>query len=126
MQNTPRSTILVISASWQTRALLAAQIGEQANQDVVSAADIDQALSLIKLAGVDPALLVVDAGQKITGKDLQRLMEAKPDVPMVLVASRFRRRAFERLRGRSAAYLERPVSVGTIARIAGQTLEESA
>ena len=113
----------MISARWQTRALLAAQIGETSERDVVSAANATETLGLIKLGGVDPALVVVDADQQISVGDVERLMEAKRQTPVVLVVSRLRRGAFERLRGTAAATLVRPVSIGRIARTVRQVLE---
>jgi len=116
--------ILLISARWQTRALLAAQIGETLERDVVSAAGVTEALGLIKLGGVDPALMVVDAGQQLSVEDVGRLLEAKRETPVVLVVSRLRRASFEMFRDRAAATLVRPVSIGRIARAVGQVLED--
>ena len=123
MEEETASPILVISARWQTRALLAAQIGETSERDVVSAANATEALGLIKLGGVDPALVVVDADQQISVGDVERLMEAKRETPVVLVVSRLRREGFEGLHGTAAATLVRPVSIGRIARTVRQVLE---
>jgi DNA-binding NtrC family response regulator len=120
------SPILVISAKWQTRALLAAQMGEMVERDVVSAASATEALGLIKLGGVDPALMVVDAGQQLSVEDVARVMEAKRGTPVVLVVSRLRRDAFDALRGRATATLVRPVSIGRIARTVMRVLEDAA
>lgn len=115
MVSTGTDPILVVSARWQTQALLAGELGERAQRDVVSAVGVDEALALIKLAGVDPAIIVVDAGQRMAPGDVERLLEAKRSVPLVLVVSRLRQDAFRRLRGRCAAYLVRPVRIGAIA-----------
>ncbi len=115
--------ILVVSGRWQTRAFLAAELGERVERDVVSAADVDRALGLIKLIGVDPALIVVDAGQRIGPGDVERLLEAKREVPLVLVVSRLRRQGFDGLRQRCAAYLVRPVRIGTVARSVVELVE---
>lgn len=120
------SPILVISAKWQTRALLAAQIGEMVERDVVSVASVTEALGLIKLGGVDPALMVVDTGQQLSAEDVERVMEAKREAPVVLVVSRLRREAFETLRGRATAIMVRPVSIGRIARTVGEVLGDAA
>lgn len=109
-------SILVVSESWRTQVLLAAQLAEDLGRDVISASDVTQALGLIKLGGIDPVVLLVDAGQGISAGDVRRLTEAKRHTPLVLVVSRPRRQAFETLRGVSAAYLVRPVSVGEISR----------
>ncbi len=114
--------ILVISADRQTRALLAAQIGEETNCDVVSAPGVNEALGLVKIVGVSPALLVADAGPEMTAQDVERLMEGAPGVPLVLCVSALRRSEFDPLRERCAAYLTRPVSVGEVARAATQAL----
>jgi DNA-binding NtrC family response regulator len=118
------SPILVVSPSWQTRALLAAQIGEATDLEVVSAASVNEALGLIKLRGIDPVLMVADVGQQIGREGGQRLMEAKADVPLVAIASRFRRDALDSLRDRCAACLMRPVSVGRVAEVVAQLLED--
>jgi DNA-binding NtrC family response regulator len=119
------SPILVVSAKWQTRALLAAQIGETSERDVVSAVGVTEALGLIKLGGVDPALMLVDAGQRIAVEDVKRLMEAKRGTRVVLVVSRLRRDAFEALRDAAAATLVRPVSIGRIARTVDEFLGDA-
>jgi DNA-binding NarL/FixJ family response regulator len=107
--------ILLVSPRWQTRALLAAELGERVERDVVSAADVDEALGLIKLVGVDPAVIVIDAGRRMAPEDVERLLEAKSGTDVVLVVSGLRRGAFARLRQRCAGYLMRPVSIGAIA-----------
>lgn len=119
------SPILVVSAKWQTRALLAAQIGETSERDVVSAVGVTEALGLIKLGGVDPALMLVDAGQRIAVEDVKRLMEAKRGTRVVLVVSRLRRDAFEALRDAATATLVRPVSIGRIARTVDAVLGDA-
>ncbi len=116
--------ILVVSTRWQTRALLAAELGERVERDVISAADVNAALGLIKLAAVDPVLMVVDAGQGIGPDDVGRLLEAKRAVGSVLIVSRLRRDAFDDLRERCAAYLVRPVRIETIARTVVSVLKE--
>jgi DNA-binding NtrC family response regulator len=116
----------VVSTRWQTRALLAAQIGETSERDVVSAAGVNEALGLIKLGGVDPVLMVVDAGQQLSVEDVERLMEAKRGMPVLLVVSRLRRDPFEALRDSTAATLVRPVSIGRVARTVRQVLDEAA
>ncbi len=120
-----RFPILLVSARWQTRALLAAQIGEMADRDVMSAPGVKSALKLIKLHGLDPGLIIVDTGQEIAAADVERLAEAKRDVPLVLVLSRLRRAAFEDLRSRSAATLVRPITIGAIARTVTEILGET-
>ena len=115
-------SILVVSADWQTRALLAAQLGETSAYPVVSAPGVNEALGLVKIAGVQPALLVVDAGPEMAVKDVERLLEGAPGVPLVLCVSALRRSEFDPLRERCAAYLTRPVSVGAIAQAAAQVL----
>lgn len=120
------SPILVVSAKWQTRALLAAQIGETSERDVVSAVGVTEALGLIKLGGVDPALMLVDAGQRIAVEDVKRLMEAKRGTRVVLVVSRLRWDAFEALRDATAATRVRPVSIGRIARTVDEVLRDAA
>jgi DNA-binding NtrC family response regulator len=117
--------ILVVSAKWETRTLLVAQIGEMVERNVISAAGVNEALGLIKLGGIDAALMVVDTGQQISVGDVERLIEAKRGTPVVLVVSRLRREAFQELRGSAAAILARPVSIGRIAQTVNQVLKES-
>jgi hypothetical protein len=124
MEKAPSHPILVVASRWQTRTLLAAQIGEATERDVISAPSVNEALGLIKLGRIDPALVVVDTGQRIDREDVERLMEAKTDVPLVAIASRFRREAFDTLRDRCANLLLRPVSIGKVARVVAQLLEE--
>jgi hypothetical protein len=114
--------ILAISGEWRTRALLAAQVGEETGRDVVSAPGVDGALMLVEVAGIDPAVVIVDAGRRTSPKDVERLMATLPDVPLVLCVSALRRAAFDPLRSCCAAYLVRPVSIGRIARAARQVL----
>jgi DNA-binding NtrC family response regulator len=121
----PRShPILLISARWPSRALVAAQIAESTQRDVVSGSSVNEALGVIKLGGIEPVLLVVDAGQQIGREGLARLLEAEPDLPLVAIVSRLRRDAFETLRDRCAGFLLRPVSIGRVARTVAQVLEE--
>jgi DNA-binding response OmpR family regulator len=115
MEGEREGPILVVSARWQTRALLAAELGERVERDVLSVADVNEALALIKLAGVEPALLVVDAGGQMGPEDVERLTEAQGGTGLVLVVSRLRGDAFDSLRERCADYLTRPVSIGAIA-----------
>ncbi|MGD9002209.1 MAG: hypothetical protein PVF04_06045 [Anaerolineae bacterium] len=124
MEKAPSHPILVVASRWQTRTLLAAQIGEATERDVISAPSVNEALGLIKLGRIDPALVVLDTGQRIDREDVERLMEAKTDVPLVAIASRFRREAFDTLRDRCANLLLRPVSIGKVARVVAQLLEE--
>jgi len=114
--------ILAISADWQTRALVVAQVGETTGRDVVSAPGVNEALALVRLAGIHPVLLIVDAGQQIPPEDVERLVLALPETPLVLTVSALRRAAFEPLQSRCAAYLVRPVSIGQIAQAAAATL----
>jgi hypothetical protein len=115
--------VLLVSSRWQTRALLAAELGERVAGNVVSAPDVNAALSLIKLAGIDPRAMVVDAGWGVGPDDVERLLEAKREVPLVLIASGLRRDMFDPLRNCCAAYLVRPVRIGTIARTVVEVLE---
>lgn len=68
--------ILVVSTDWKTCTMLAAQLGETCNLDVVIAPGIDEALSLVRLVDLDPALLGVDAGSDISPDDVARLASA--------------------------------------------------
>jgi cellulose synthase/poly-beta-1,6-N-acetylglucosamine synthase-like glycosyltransferase len=103
---------------------LAAQIGAATGREVVSAPGVNEALGLIKLHGVDPVVMVVDAGQQIGRRDLERLMKAKREVPLVAIVGRFWRDAFAGRLDRCAAALLRPISVGEVARAVAQLLEE--
>ena len=116
MDEMTKAPVLVVSARWQTWALLAGELGERVARDVVSVASVKEALALVKLAGVDPGVVVVDAAQRMGAEDVERLLAAKREVPLVLVVSRLRRDAFDGLRERCAAYLLRPVRIGEIAR----------
>jgi hypothetical protein len=115
MDEVSADPILLISARWQTCALLAAELGERAERDVISTRDVHAALGLIKLAAVDPEVIVVEAGRGMGPDDVERLLEAIRAVPLVLIASGLRRGAFEGLRERCAASLVRPVSIGAVA-----------
>ena len=123
MDDAATDPILVVSARWQTRALLAAKLRERAERDIVSVADVNAALGLIKLASVDPIAMVMDAGRRVRPEDVERLLEAKREVPLILVASRLRREAFDALRERCAAYLLRPVHIGRIVEAIVEVLE---
>ena len=124
MDNVGLRPILALSADWQTRALLAAQIGETTGREVVPAPAVNEALALIRMAGIDPALVIVDAGQQVTREEVERLMDAVPDAPLVLSVSALRRTEFDPLRSRCAAYLVRPVSIGRIAQAAAHVLQQ--
>ena len=115
----------MVSESWRTQALLAAQLSEDLGQDVISASDVHEVLGCIKLGGIDPAVLLVDAGQGISASDVRRLAEAKRDTPLVLLVSRLRCHAFESLRGISADYLVRPIPVGEISRSVRRVLRDA-
>ena len=115
--------ILVVSADWQTRALLAAQIGETTGREVVSAPAVNEALALLRIAGIQPAVVIVDTGQQVAREEVERLMDALPDAPFVLSVSALRRAEFDPLGSRCAVYLVRPVSVGQIAQAAARILQ---
>ena len=115
--------VLAISADWRTRALLAAQVGETTGLEVVPALGANEALTLTRLVGLEPALLIVDAGQQLARAEVEQLMDALPDVPVVLIVSALARAAWEPLRSRCAAFLVRPVSIGRIAGAAAQALQ---
>ena len=120
----PLHPILVISADWQIRALLAAQISETTGEDALSAPGVNEALGLVESVGVRPVLLVVDAGAEIPRADVERLLTALPGTPLVLVVSALRRPEFDPLRKRCVAWLVRPVSVIQIAQAAAQALAD--
>ena len=120
MATVPIRPILVISPNWRNRALLAAQLGETTDHNVVSAPGVDEALALVKIIGIHPALLVVDASPEMSREDVERLMAALLDTPLVLCVSALRRAAFDPLRECCAAYLIRPVSIGRIAQVVAQ------
>ena len=123
MDNVRWRPILALSADWQTRALLAAQIGETTGREVISAPTVKEALALIRMVGIDPALVIVDAGQQVTREEVERLMDAVPDAPLVLSVSALRRTEFDPLRSRCAAYLVRPVSIGRIVQATAHLLQ---
>lgn len=114
--------ILVLSADWQTRALLAAQLGKETGRDVLSAPGVDEALALTKRFGLDPVLITVDTGEQMNHQDVERLIAARPDVLMTLIVSALRRATFDTLREHCAAYLVRPVSIGEIVQEAGRLI----
>lgn len=113
---------MVVSARWQTRALLAAQLSSTCQCDAVAAPGVDEALVLVRLGVPQPGLIVVDS-QEMAPSDVGRLISALPDTPLVLIVSASHRAAFEPLRARSAVLLVRPVTVGQIAEAAAQVLE---
>lgn len=115
--------ILVISSEWRTRALLAAQLGETTGREVISVPGVDEALVLLRVARVAPALLVVDAGQDLSAAEVERLRAAVPDAGLVLVASALRSEHFLPLGGSGSALLVRPVTIGEIAQAAAEALE---
>jgi hypothetical protein len=106
--------ILVISPDWQTRALVAAQVGEETGRDVMSAPSVGAALVLVRIAGINPAVVIVDAAQKIPPQDVEQIETTLPGAPLVLCVSALRRATFDPLHTRCAAYLVRPVSIGKI------------
>jgi hypothetical protein len=124
MVRAPSDSILVVSATWRTRTLLVAQIAHLTDRNVLSTPGVNEALGLIRLRGIHPILIVVDAGQAIGPADVERLLGAIVDVRLVIVASRFPHRDLEGLRNRCAAYLIRPVTIGRVAQIVCRVLEE--
>jgi DNA-binding NtrC family response regulator len=124
MERASSHPILVVSPRWQTRALLAAQIGEATERDIIPAPGVNEALGLIKLGGIDPVLLVVDASEEVGREGVERLLEAKRETPVVLIASGLRGDALDSLRDRCVAFLQRPVSIGRVAQTVMQILQE--
>lgn len=118
-----KDAILVVSPRRRTRALLAGEVGERVDRDVIPAAGVDEALQLIKLLGVDPAVVVLDADQGVSVVDGERLLDATPGVPVVLVVRGLRREAFGDVGERCAMTLVRPVPVGDVARAVVGLLE---
>jgi hypothetical protein len=123
MESVSSSPILVVSASWRTRVLLAAQIAEVTGREVVSASGVDEALGLVKLGRLEPALLVVDTGEQIGCESAERLLDAKRETPAVAIVGRVRRHWFDGLRDRCDAYLLRPVTMGAIAETVAKMLD---
>lgn len=107
--------ILIVSPRWQTRAMLAAQLGEMTEHDIVSAPDVNEALKLIKVVGLKPLLLIVDVGQEIARRDVERLLDVPLNAPVILIVGVFLRSTFTPLRDRCAVFMTRPVSIGDIA-----------
>lgn len=107
--------VLLVSPRWQTRALLAAEVGERVARHVISAVTVNDALGMIKLGGIEPVVTVVDAQRQIGPEDVERLLDAKREVPLLLVIGRLRRDAFDRICERCSVCLVRPVSIGAVA-----------
>lgn len=116
--------ILILSPDWRTRALLAAQLGEMSDYKVASAQSVNQALSLIKLGGIDPVLMVFDVDQQVPRSEIERAIAALPHTPLVLIVSALRRTALASLKEDCAAYLVRPIRIGEVAQKAIQTLKD--
>jgi hypothetical protein len=117
--------LLVVSADWRTRALLAAQLGETTGRSVLSAPGARHALGLARIARLDPAVVVADAGQEMTPAEVEALLEGLPRARLVLAVSALRRAEFEHLRDRSAAFLVRPVTIGALAQAAADALAQA-
>ena len=126
MDTLPRNPILMISPDWQTRALLAAQLGETTGYSVVPATGVDAALALLRLAPLDPVLMIVDTGADRAPRKAAALIEALPDTPVILVVSALRRAAVASLVERCAVCLTRPVSIGRIVDSAAAVLQAPA
>ncbi len=118
-----KHAVLILSPRWQTRVMLAAQLGEMTKHDVVSAPGVDTALKMIKVVGIDPVLLIVDVGQELTRQEIDRLLEVELRAPVILIVGAFLRSTFAPLHDRCAAFMTRPVSIGEIARNALRQLE---
>jgi hypothetical protein len=126
MDTLPRRPILVISPNLQTRALLAAQVGETTGHRVVPAPGVDAALDLLGIAPLKPVLMIVDTGPRTRPEEIDALIEALPKTPVILVVSALRRAALAPLIERCAAYLTRPVRIGEIGDSAAAVLRASA
>jgi hypothetical protein len=122
----PQRPILVISPDWQTRALLGAQLSETTDHGVVPTIGVDAALALLEVAPLDPALVIVDAGRQANPENIDALMAALPETPVILVVSALHRAYFTSWVERSAVFLTRPVSIGSIADSAAAVLHASA
>ena len=107
--------VVVASASWRARVLLAAQIGESLERAVISASDVSGALKLVVLLGVDPLAMLIHIVRRVSPDDLARLLEAQTGTPLVLVVGRLQHPAFDEVSPHCAAYLLRPVRIGEIA-----------
>jgi FixJ family two-component response regulator len=67
---------------------------------------------------VTPALIVLDVhdDEDATPRRAEQLLDMAPDAPLILIAGVYDRAAWEPLRARAAAWLQRPVSVGEVAK----------
>lgn len=113
---TTRRALLLIAADWQSRALALAELQER-GYDVMAVPGLRHAVKALINERVAPALIVLDVHDDggATPRRVEQLLDLAPDAPLILIVGVYDRAAWEPLRARAAAWLQRPVSVGQVA-----------
>lgn len=111
----PRRNLLLIAADMEERRLLMAELLE-AGYPVLALPGVGYAFRSLRLGLVAPLLVLVDVqgDEHAKPRDVERLLAAAPDVPLILVVGAVNSDQWESLRPRLAALLTRPISIGQI------------
>lgn len=111
----PERALLLVGAELQERRLLYAELLE-AGYEVLPLPGLLYAIRAMLLGKLAPPLIVVDVYGDDYGlpEHVEALIKTAPSVPVVLVIGAIGHEAWQPLRGRVAALLQRPITIGQI------------
>ena len=107
--------LLLIAAQWQARTLLLAEL-QEAGYEVTALPGLRVALPALVAGRVRPALVVLDVADdpEAHPQRVQQMLRLLEGVPVVLLVGVYQATAFSPLQGKVAAWLTRPLRVGSI------------
>lgn len=120
-----RGALLLIAADWQSRALALAELQER-GYDVTAVPGLRHAVKALVDERVAPGLIVLDVhdDDDATPRRVEQLLDLAPEAPLILIVGVYDRATWEPLRARAAAWLQRPVSVGEVAKAVERAMRQ--
>ncbi|GEM_PF-755166 len=107
--------LLLLSADWQTRALVLAELKER-GYGVLALPGFRLGLKALLRGYVDPPLVFVDTKDdpELSPEAIRELRELLPHTPLLLLTGAFQQAEYRAVRDRVDAFLVRPIRVGEI------------
>ncbi len=107
--------LLLLSADWQTRAMVLAELKERGH-GVLALPGFRLGLKALLRDYVDPPLVLVDTKDDpdLSPEAIRELRELLPHTPILLLTGAFQQAEYQTVRDQVDAFLVRPISVGEI------------
>jgi hypothetical protein len=107
--------VLLVSAEWQSRALLLAEL-QEGGYGVTALPGMSLALRALATGRVRPDVVLIEATPDLHVRpiNVEQMLGLLEGVPVILVVGAYDAADFEPLRERVAALLRRPIRVGSI------------